>query len=51
MLELQPVDSKPIFQLTFGFVWICLEIFDLDGHILGTIQDIGPSIRVRHRWN
>ena len=21
----------------FGFVWKCLEIFDLDGHNLGTI--------------
>ena len=24
----------PIFQLTFGFVWNRLEIFDLDGHNL-----------------
>ena len=22
----------------FGFVWKCLEIFDLDGHNLGTVQ-------------
>ena len=36
MLELQTVDSKPIFQLTFGFVWKCLEKFGLDGHNLGT---------------
>ena len=26
------------FQLTFGFVWKCLEIFDLDGHNLGTLR-------------
>jgi hypothetical protein len=38
MLLLQTVDSIPIFQLTFGFVWNYLEIFDLDGHNLGTDQ-------------
>jgi hypothetical protein len=32
LLKLQAVDSIPIFQLTFGFVWNCSEIFDLDGH-------------------
>jgi hypothetical protein len=37
MRQLQAVDSIPIFQLTFGFVWNCLEIFDLDGHNLGTV--------------
>jgi NDP-sugar pyrophosphorylase family protein len=37
MLLLQPVDSIPLFQLTFGFVWNYLEIFDLDGHNLGTV--------------
>ena len=36
-LYLQAFDSIPIFQPTFGFVWNCLEIFDLDGHNLGTI--------------
>ena len=38
MLWLQAVDSMPIFQLTFGFVWNHLEILDLDGHILGTVE-------------
>ena len=37
-LYLQAFDSIPLFQLTFSFVWNCLEIFDLDGHNLGTIQ-------------
>jgi len=37
MLWFQPVDSIQLFQLTFGFVWKYLEIFDLDGHILGTV--------------
>jgi hypothetical protein len=37
ILWLQSVDSIPIFQAIFGFVWNCLEIFDLDGHNLGTI--------------
>ena len=35
-LWLQPVDSKPFFQMIFGFVWNCFEKFDLDGHNLGT---------------
>jgi hypothetical protein len=34
----QAVDSIPIFQPTFGFVWNYLEIFDLGGHNLGTIK-------------
>jgi hypothetical protein len=34
---LQEVDSISILHLTVGFVWNCLEIFDLDGHNLGTI--------------
>jgi hypothetical protein len=38
MSLLQAVDSIPIFQLTFGFVWNHLEMFDLDGHNLGTTQ-------------
>jgi hypothetical protein len=38
ILRLQAVDSIPIFQSIFGFVWNCLEIFDLDGHNLGTVQ-------------
>ena len=29
---------KNVFNLTFGFVWNHLEIFDLDGHNLGTIS-------------
>ena len=37
LLELLVVDSIQIFQLTFSFVWNCLEAFDLDGHNLGTI--------------
>ena len=32
------------FQLTFGFVWNCLGIFDLDGHNLGTIFHRNPII-------
>ena len=32
MLWFQVVDSIPIFQPTFGFVWNHLETFDLDGH-------------------
>ena len=35
--KFQPVDSIQLFQLTFGFVWKCLEIFDLNGHNLGTV--------------
>jgi len=38
MLLLQAVDSISIFHRVFGFFWNCLEIFDLDGHNLGTIQ-------------
>ena len=38
MLKLQAVDSISVFQLTFGFVWNCLETFDLDGHNLGTVK-------------
>jgi hypothetical protein len=38
MLLFQAIDSIPFFQSTFGFVWNYLEIFDLDGHNLGTIQ-------------
>jgi len=38
MLLLQAVDSIYIFQRIFGFVWICLETFDLDGHNLGTVK-------------
>jgi hypothetical protein len=38
MLQIQAVDSIPIFQPTFGFVWNHLEIFDLGGHNLGTFQ-------------
>jgi hypothetical protein len=38
MLQLQAVDSISIFHRTFGFVWNCLEIFDLDGHNLGTVS-------------
>jgi hypothetical protein len=34
----QPVESIQLFQLTFGFVWNCLETFDLDGHNLGTVK-------------
>jgi hypothetical protein len=37
---LQGVDSITLFQLTFGFVWNCLETFDRDGHNLGTISFI-----------
>ena len=37
ILWFQPVDSIQLFQLTFDFVWNCLETFDLDGHNLGTI--------------
>ena len=33
----QLIESIQLFKLTFGFVWNCLEIFDLDGHILGTV--------------
>ena len=36
-VKLQAVNSIPIFQAIFGFVWNCLEIFDLDGHNLGTV--------------
>ena len=46
MLKLQVVDSIPIFRRIFGFVWNCLEIFDLDGHNLGTfsfLEDSGRS--------
>jgi hypothetical protein len=32
-----PIGSIQLFQLTFGSVWNCLEIFDLDGHNLGTV--------------
>ena len=38
MLWFQEVDSTPLFRLTFGLVWKCLEIFDLDRHILGTVK-------------
>ena len=38
ILKLQAVDSIPILQAIFGFVWKRLEMFDLDGHNLGTIQ-------------
>jgi hypothetical protein len=31
------VDSIKLFSPIFGFVWKCLEIFDLDGHNLGTV--------------
>jgi hypothetical protein len=37
MSQLQAVDSIPIFQAIFGFVWNCLQIFDFDGHNLGTV--------------
>jgi len=37
MLYLQAVDSISIFHRIFGFVWNRLEIFDLDGHNLGTV--------------
>ena len=37
MSRLQALDSIPIFQAIFGFVWNRLEIFELDGHILGTV--------------
>jgi hypothetical protein len=37
ILKLQAVDSIPILQAIFGFVWKRLEIFDLDGHNLGTV--------------
>ena len=44
MLKLQTVDSISFFRLILGFVWNHLEIFDLDGHNLGTIQsNITPS--------
>ena len=36
-MQFKAVDSIPIFQSIFGFVWKCLEIFDLDGHNLGTV--------------
>ncbi len=35
--ELQAVDSISIFHRIFGFFWICLEVFDLDGRNLGTV--------------
>ena len=38
MSKLQAVDSISIFYRIFGFVWKRLEIFDLDGHNLGTVQ-------------
>jgi hypothetical protein len=37
MSQLQAVDSIPIFQAIFGFVWNCLQIFEFDGHNLGTV--------------
>jgi hypothetical protein len=37
MLYIQPVDSIPIFHAIFGFVWNYLEMFDLEGHNLGTV--------------
>jgi len=37
VLQLQAADSISIFHCIFGFVWNYLEIFDLDGHNLGTI--------------
>ena len=36
-LWFQLIESIQLFKLTFGFVWNCLEIFDLDGHILSTV--------------
>ena len=38
MLQLKAPDSITNFQQTFAFVWNHLEVFDLDGHNLGTIQ-------------
>ena len=38
MLKLQTVDSISLFRLILGFVWNHLEIFDLDGHNLGTVS-------------
>ena len=44
MFKLQTVDSIPIFHRIFGFVWNYLEIFDLDGHNLGTVK---PPLKLR----
>jgi hypothetical protein len=44
ILKLQAVDSIPILQAIFGFVWKRLEIFDLDGHNLGTVLFSSKSI-------
>jgi len=44
MLYLQAVDSISIFYPIFDFVWNYLEIFDFDGHILGTISHQHPII-------
>jgi hypothetical protein len=38
MVRFQLADTIQLFRPTFGFVWNCLEIFDLDGHNLGTVQ-------------
>ena len=45
MLWLQAVDSITTFQAIFGFVGKRWEMFDLDGHNLGTIQlNIAPTL-------
>jgi len=48
----QTVDSIQLFQPTFGFVWKHLEIFDLDGHNLGTVLNdrFPPTSAFRKNW-
>ena len=39
-LIFQPPGIRCLFTVTFGNVWFCLEIFDLDGHNLGTVRTV-----------
>ena len=54
MLWLQVFDSILIFHRIFGFVWNRLEMFDLDGHNLGTIKSMYKRSRGNiyfYRWS